>query len=198
MGEYAAFVIAGALSLDDALLLIARRAQLMVSHCTLAKSGMVACKLSIEAARAELAHLFGKSERLVVACDNSPEDCVVAGDINDLTTFLGHCKTVGIKAIQLQVPFGFHSPAMEPMTDAFRQLCSNIKMAQGTIPIVSSHLGKLIRPEGLTADYLPNHTRHIVKFSDAIQNLASSVAGQKMRILEIGHTSGSEYNFYPF
>ncbi|KAF2637241.1 FabD/lysophospholipase-like protein [Massarina eburnea CBS 473.64] len=34
MGAYAAFVTSGTLSLEDALLLIAKRAQLMVSHCT--------------------------------------------------------------------------------------------------------------------------------------------------------------------
>lgn len=193
MGEYAAFVVAGALSLDVALLLVARRAQLMVSHCALAKSGMVACKLSTKAAQSELRQIFGEAERLVVACDNSPEDCVVAGDVDDLTTFLGHCKTMGIKALRLRVPFGFHSSAMAPMTDAFRQLCSGIKMQQSKIPIISSHLGKLVQTESLTADYLANHTRHAVNFSDAIRDLASSTGGQKMRIVEIGHTSGSEY-----
>jgi acyl transferase domain-containing protein len=168
----------------------------MVAHCTPSKSGMVACKLSIKNARAELEQLFGTPGPLVVVCDNSPEDCVVAGDLNHLTTFLRHCKDVGIKALQLQVPFGFHSPAMEPITTPFRQLCSEIKMTQGTIPIISSHLGRVMRPEDLTADYLPNQTRYPVKFSDAIRSLESFTAGQKMRFLEIGHTTGSKCSSY--
>jgi acyl transferase domain-containing protein len=191
MGEYAAFVISGALSLGDALVLIARRAQLMVTKCALNKSGMVACKLSIKVALNEIAQVFGGSERLVIACDNSPEDCVVAGDIDDLTTFLEHCKATGIKAIKLQVPFGFHSPAMEPLMDSLRRLCSDVSMTEGNIPIISSHLGKIVQPELLTADYLANHTRHTVNFTEAIQDLASFAGGQKLRVLEIGHTTGS-------
>lgn len=192
MGEYAALVVAEALNLDDALRLIAQRAQLMVNHCTPAKTGMVAVKLSAVTARAKLAQLFGTLEPLVVACENSPEDCVVAGDVDDLATFLRHCKAVGTKALQLQVAFGFHSPAMEPITSAFRELCSNLKMSQGRISIISSHLGRLVRPEDLSAEYLSNHMRHPVRFSDAIRSLESFTVGQKMRFLEIGHTSGSE------
>jgi iterative type I PKS product template protein len=164
----------------------------MVTHCAPSKSGMVACKLSTKNASSELERLFGTSGPLVVVCDNSPEDCVVAGDLDNLTTFLRHCKDIGIKALQLQVPFGFHSPAVEPMTAPFRQLCSEIKMTQGTIPIISSHLGRAMRPKDLTADYLPNQTRHPVRFSDAIRSLESFTTGQKMRFLEIGHTTGSE------
>jgi acyl transferase domain-containing protein len=193
MGEYAALVVADIMSLDDALLLVAQRAQLMVTHCTPAKSGMVACKLSTKDAQAVLAKLFRTTEPLVIACDNSPEDCVVAGDVDDLTTFLRHCKAVGIKALQLQVPFGFHSPAMKPMVEPFRRLCSNIKMGKGKIPMVSSHLGNFIQAEDLTTNYLSDHTRQPVKFSDAMRRLESFTAGKEMRILEIGHTSGSEY-----
>ena len=182
--------------MDDALLLIARRAQLMVANCAVRKSGMVACKLPVEAARTELANIFGHSERLVIACDNSPDDCVVAGDTDDLETFLGHCKAIGTKAIKLQVPFGFHSPAMEPLTESLRGLCSEIRMTEGKIPIVSSHLGKIVRPDHLPADYLANHTRHAVHFSEAIQDLASFAGGQKLRFLEIGHTSGSKQNLF--
>jgi acyl transferase domain-containing protein len=192
LGEYAAFVVSGILKLEDALMLIAKRAQLMVSRCAHGASGMVACKLSIAAVHEVSARLFQNSEPLVVACDNTPEDCVVAGDLDSLRIFLEHCKTEGIKAKQLQVPFAFHSPAMEPINQAFRQLCLNVNLECGTITLASSHLGKVLSPDDLTADYLPGQTRNSVKFTEAIGSLMRVADGRRLRFVEIGHSSGSE------
>ena len=193
MGEYAAFVSAGILVLEDALLLVARRALLMVKHCKLDNSGMVACKLSVDSAYIKLEQIFGKVNGLVVACDNSPEDCVVAGCLDELETFLAHCRAADIKATRIQVPFGFHSPSMDPMMDDLNRLCAGIIFRPGTIPFFSSKLGRLIQPEDLVPSYLPSQTRSMVNFRGGIESLSHFAVGSHLNFLEIGHTTASKH-----
>ena len=46
LGEYAALVTAGVLTLEDGLKLVARRAELMVEKCTPSETGMLAVKMN--------------------------------------------------------------------------------------------------------------------------------------------------------
>ena len=69
LGEYAALVTAGVLSLEDGLKIVAGRANLMAEKCTPNETGMLAVKMS----PVELASLLTQNvdyDQLSVACYN--------------------------------------------------------------------------------------------------------------------------------
>ena len=69
LGEYAALVTAGVLTLEDGLKLVARRAGLMVEKCAPSETAMLAVKMNAT----RLEHLIEKETRYIglsIACYN--------------------------------------------------------------------------------------------------------------------------------
>ncbi|KAG7137400.1 Orsellinic acid synthase armB like protein [Verticillium longisporum] len=164
IGEYAALVTAEALGLNDALLFVARRAELMVNHCEAGESGMLACRMSPPDASQFLQNRFTAStDELVVACHNSPEDCVIAGPTARLIQVSEVFKAEGVKSKLLNVSYGFHSPVMNAITPSLRNVASSMAIRRPNIQVGSSVLGQLIQGhEILSPDYFVNQTSHPV------------------------------------
>lgn len=158
---------------------------MMAQKCVPNNSGMVACKLSLSKADVMLAE-NDKLCDMSVACRNSDDDCVFAGPLEQLGYFLEICSKEGIRAKQLDVPYGFHSASMEPIVTPLKELCKSIKWSTPLIPVASNVLGRLFTPEDFTSDYFALHARRPVRFGDIIQNLKEQEAFNKAIILEIG------------
>ncbi|HEU5143099.1 MAG TPA: ACP S-malonyltransferase, partial [Solirubrobacterales bacterium] len=112
VGEYAALVAAGALTLADALLLVARRGELMADAQV--PGGMVAViGLDRDGVAAVVADLeFGAD--LVVANDNAPGQVVISGTPEALAAAEGPLRAAGARrSIPLKVSGPFHSPHMD-------------------------------------------------------------------------------------
>ncbi|KAM3077744.1 polyketide beta-ketoacyl-synthase [Clarireedia jacksonii] len=170
LGEYAALCIAGSITLEETLRLVARRADLMVSNCAPQTSGMLACRTS--QARAEaMINSNGQFSGLSVSCQNSIDDCVVGGKTEELELFATICKTLNIKTKILDVPYAFHSRYMDPILDALDHLGQSIKWKAPTIPVLSNVLGRLLKEGDLKGDYFCQHARSTVLFSDGIERM---------------------------
>lgn len=158
----------------------------MTEACRARDSGMVACKFPTEQAQ----RLFTTSTEfsdLTVACENSTRDCVVAGPLVQLRMFQDHCSATGQKTTKLEVPYGFHSAAMEPMVQPLKKLGESVKFSEPTIPIASNVFGRLMTRKDLEASYFANHARQPVRFVESIQSLEQ--AGEPMEhaiFLEMG------------
>lgn len=177
LGEYAALAISGTISLKDTLRIVAHRAKLMTETCRARHSGMVACKFPTEQAQ----KLFTASSNfsdLTVACQNSTKDCVIAGPLVQLRAFQDHCSATGQKTTKLEVPYGFHSAAMEPVVQPLKQLGESINFSEPTIPIASNVSGRLMTRKDFDANYFADHARKPVRFVDSIQSLEQ--AGKPM------------------
>lgn len=178
-------MVAGALSLDDALKMVATRATLMTQNCHLNHTGMMACNASSATAK----RLFTDHERmsqLGVACNNGEDDCVIAGPLDALSKFAEHCSDRDIKTKKLGVPYGFHSSAMEPILDPLRDLGELIKWRSPLIPIASNVHGRLLDPQDLRSDYFALHARQPVLFAETIQALHRQGLFDTALCLEIG------------
>ncbi|KAF2280129.1 ketoacyl-synt-domain-containing protein [Westerdykella ornata] len=185
LGEYAALATSGVLKLHDALLLVARRALLMAELCQEGRTGMAAvCMPSAKVE--ELLSSSTSMTGLQIACYNSVEDCVVAGPLSSLDALVHACKSSGHKAKRLDVPFGFHSPALDPILEPYAELASTIKTSAGTIPIASSYLGTLLSPHDVDAEYFVGHARQPVEFVRATQTISRIAGDRAMTFLEIG------------
>ncbi|KAL9620218.1 MAG: hypothetical protein Q9160_005227 [Pyrenula sp. 1 TL-2023] len=185
LGEYAALAISGALSIEDAIRVVALRSRLMIEHCAADSSGMLACHISGADAQKmiESTHCF---ESLTVACFNGPKDCVVAGPIKDLGEFKTRCHDSSLKTKLLDIPYGFHSAAMDPIIPRLKDIGRTVEFKEPSISLGSNHLGRIAQKEDFNADYFASHARQQVKFVDIIRDLERQHDLDGATFLEIG------------
>ncbi len=131
LGEFSALTAAGALSFEDGLKLVYKRALAMQKACEINPSTMAAV-LGLEDARVE--EICDSITELVVPANyNCPGQLVISGTIGGVEQACVKMKEAGAKrALPLPVGGGFHSPMMEP---AARELEAAIQSAVFTKPV---------------------------------------------------------------
>src|SRR3954454_2539933 len=134
-GEYASLHAAGALTFDDALLLVDERAAAMQDAAAAQPGGMVAMLGGDPHAIAELARSLG----LTIANDNAPGQVVLSGptEMVDAAVELARADA-GARAVELDVAGGFHSPLMEPAADRLRAALGATPIADAGFPVWSN------------------------------------------------------------
>lgn len=114
LGEFSALVANGALSFEDALILVSKRAQAMQKACELNPSTMAAI-LGLEDSRVEEVCASIEGEIVVAANYNCPGQLVISGSNKGIEIACVKMKEAGAKrALPLPVGGAFHSPLMEP------------------------------------------------------------------------------------
>lgn len=174
LGEYAALVTAGVLTLDAGLRLVAHRVRLMAEYCARNVTGMLVVRLPEEAVEEAIASTHG-CDGLSIACYNGSKDVVVGGYITQLKALKTTLEISGAKCVNVNVPFAYHTSAMAPILDDFAEFARKITFNAPCIPIVSNVTGKVVEPgtDFFNGDYLVRHCREPVRFLDGINNLAS-------------------------
>ncbi|KAI0133794.1 thioesterase domain-containing protein [Xylariales sp. AK1849] len=185
LGEYSALCISGALTLEDALRVVATRAKLMTDNCLPGTSGMLACNLGPQ----EVEQLISEDQnitQLTITCLNGIGDCVVGGPLDQLDLFQMSCKRRKVKSKLLDVPYAFHSPAMDPILEPLQELGRSIKFERPTIPVMSNVFGRLFEEGDFSSDYFALHARQPVRFSECLMGLQSREVLDDVVFIEIG------------
>ena len=163
IGEYVAACLAGVFTLEDVLMLLARRAQMIQ---TLPGGAMLAAPLS----PAEIEPLL--DEDLSLAATNGPALCVVAGGTDAIARLEKKLAARDLVYRRLQTTHAFHSRMMEPTVTAFVELFKQIKLQPPRIPFVSNVTGTWITDEQATdPTYWARHMCERVAFSEGLQTL---------------------------
>ncbi|MBD2385955.1 type I polyketide synthase [Cylindrospermum sp. FACHB-282] len=169
VGEYVAACVAGVVSLEDGLRLIARRGQLMQR---LPQIGGMAAVFTDEKTVTQFLKPFG--EQVAIAAVNTPQNTVIAGESQALEKVLQNLENQGINSHTLAVSHAFHSPLMEPILDEFYEFAQTITYNAPEIPLVSNLTGGFLESGQIPdASYWRNHIRQPVLFASGIQALAS-------------------------
>jgi malonyl CoA-acyl carrier protein transacylase len=135
LGEYAALHAAGALTFDDALLLVDERAAAMQDAATAQPGGMVAMLGGDPHAVAELARTLG----LMVANDNAPGQVVLSGPLEMIDTAVELARSdAGARGMKLDVAGAFHSPLMEPAAERLHAALAATPIAEPAFPVWSN------------------------------------------------------------
>ena len=131
LGEFSALVVSGALSFEEGLQLVAKRAMAMQRACEMEK-GTMAAVLALPDKTIE--EICESVEGVVVAANyNCPGQLVVSGAVDAVTEACAKLKEAGARrALLLPVGGAFHSPLMEP---ARKELAEAIEMANFKTPI---------------------------------------------------------------
>ncbi len=175
IGEYVAACLAGVLSLEDALLLVALRGWLMDQ---LPSGGMLAVSLSEEKLRPKL------SARLSFAAHNSTTDCVVSGPTDAIESLEQSLREQGITCRLLRVSRASHSQMVEPVLEQFTNAVKKCHLHSPRLSYVSNVTGKWISEQEATdTGYWARHWRQTVRFAEGMRLLLDS---PNMVLLEVG------------
>ncbi|KAK5156477.1 polyketide synthase [Oleoguttula sp. CCFEE 6159] len=183
LGEYAALHVAGVISASDMVLLVGRRAELLVADCTPHTHGMLAVKGSAEA----ITNVLG-SKMIEIACINGPEETVLCGSGEAVAAANETLASRGFKATKLNVPFAFHSAQVDPILESFKAVASSVTFKKPIVPVLSPLSGDIIREAGtIGPDYLARHARETVNFWTALTTgLKEKAFDGKTAWLEVG------------
>ena len=132
LGEFSALVAAGALSFEDGLVLVSKRAMAMQKACEATPSTMAAV-LALPDATVEEICASIENEVVVCANYNCPGQLVISGSIPGIDAACEKALAAGAKrALKLKVGGAFHSPLMEP---ARTELQAAIETTTFNVPV---------------------------------------------------------------
>ncbi len=163
LGEYVAACLAGVFSLQDALLLVARRGQMMQQ---LPDGAMLAVTLSEKQVQPFL------SGNLSVAVISGPGVCIVAGPEDEVAALEEKLADRGMVCRHLRTTRAVHSKMMEPIAQDLEQLAKTVTLSPPKIPYISNLTGTWITTAQATdPGYWARHSCRTVRFSDGLGEL---------------------------
>ena len=187
LGEYSAYLAAGALSGADAIRLVRRRGELM-KDAGAARPGTMAAVMGLDADRVAAAcrEASGADGVVVAANLNAPDQVVVSGDPPAVARAGELLKAAGAKrVIPLKVSGAFHSPLMEPAAERFAAALAEVAMARPAFPVVANASAQPVREAVLARKLLGAQLTSPVRWVESVQRLGE-LAGADATFVEIG------------
>lgn len=182
LGEFSALVAAGALSFEDGLRLVYKRALAMQKACEQNPSTMAAI-IGLDDERVEEI-VSGIDEVVVAANYNCPGQIVISGSMKGVETACEKMKEAGAKrALPLKVGGAFHSPLMEPAKVELSEAISATVFSRPICPVYQnvSTVGET-EPEIIKANLVAQLTAP-VKWTQSVRQM---IADGATEFVELG------------
>lgn len=169
IGEYAALVCSGTLSLEDGARLVQKRGELMASAGDLTPGTMAAVLgLEIPIITETLAKVDGI---VVVANDNCPGQTVISGAVEAVASAIPLLQEAGAKRVlPLNVSGAFHSPLMTEPSRQMAQALANTVFQKGK-PVYANVTTKPIEDPSDWRQTLEQQLRDQVRWTDSVRNM---------------------------
>ena len=155
MGEVAAAVVAGGLSLGDGVKVMCRRSRVCVPQAEAGTGAMAAVELSAAAARDELEGIADVDVAVMAA----PRSTVVAGAKATVRALVEQWNANDIPARMLAVDIASHCTSMRPLADEARALLGDLEPLRPTVPFYSTALADPRTVPTFDADYWATNMR---------------------------------------
>jgi [acyl-carrier-protein] S-malonyltransferase len=173
LGEYAALVAAGALSLADAVPLVRYRAQVMQEAVPLGVGAMAAI-LGLDAAKVREACSEAAQGEVVEAVNyNTPEQTVIAGHKTAVERAIEAAKGKGAKrGMLLPVSAPFHSSLLKPAAEKLGARLAGVSVQAAIIPVIhNADVDTAATPDAIRAA-LTKQAASPVRWVETIQRFA--------------------------
>jgi amino acid adenylation domain-containing protein len=175
LGEFVAACLAGVISLEDALRVVALRSRAIEA---LPRGAMV----SVPLPEAEAARYLG--EDLCIAGYLGPDLCVVSGPVESIEGLAAFLAGRGTPGRRLATVHAFHSPWMQPVAAELERLLAGVDLRAPQIPFLSNVTGTWITAEEATQPaYWVRQMLSPVRFA---AGLAEILREPRRVLLEVG------------
>ena len=176
VGEFVAAVMAGVMTLEDALPLVALRGRLMQE---LQRGSMLSVRLPERQLRPLL------SPEVAIAAVNGPSLSVASGPDAAIQALEQMLQARGVVCRHLHTSHAFHSSMVEPIVEPLGERLKQIRLSPPTLPYVSCVSGTWTKEsEATSAQYWARHARETVRFADGIKTMLSMESAPVL--LEVG------------
>jgi len=175
LGEFSALVAAGALSFENGLLLVSKRAMAMQKACEIQPSAMAAI-LGLEDEVVEKV-CAGIKAVVVPANYNSPGQIVISGSVDGIDTAIEQLTAAGAKrAIKLPVGGAFHSPLMEPARIELEKAIDQADFNRPACPVYQNVTASPERDPAVIRENLKKQLTAPVKWTQSVKNMLADGA----------------------
>lgn len=139
LGEYSALVCSGAMTLEDAVSLVAKRGEYM-QQAVPAGEGAMAAIIGLSDDQVKSACNDAAQGEVVSAVNfNSPGQVVIAGSAAAVERAMDLCKEAGAKrALKLAVSAPSHCQLMQPAAERLKERLSKIDIKAPEIPVINN------------------------------------------------------------
>jgi phthiocerol/phenolphthiocerol synthesis type-I polyketide synthase D len=159
LGEVAAAVIAGAVSLADGVRIVTTRSRLLAA--TAGKGAMAMLEMSA----ADVTDMLTAYPEVDLAVFNAPRQTVVAGPVDQVLEVVAEASRSGIGTGLIKSTVAGHSRLVEPITAALRAELSTLEALDPEIPIYPTALDDA----RFDAGYWAANVRRPVRFAQAVE-----------------------------
>lgn len=133
LGEITALAAAGGVSPADGLDLVVERGRLTEQAVSGTRTGMLAVGV-----RAEEGEKLAARAGAVLANDNSPDQVVLSGLVEDLEVVARLAREANVRTHRLAVAGAFHSQWVSPAVEPFRERLRRTRLTDPRIRVISS------------------------------------------------------------
>lgn len=183
LGEFSALVACGALTFEDGLVLVSKRAMAMQKACEKEPSAMAAIIGLPDEVVDEVCDNI--TDKIVVAANfNCPGQIVISGSIDGIDEACAQLTAKGAKrALKLSVGGAFHSPLMQPAADELQAAIMETKFSTPKCPIYQNvNAYPQTDPEAIKMNLVAQLTAP-VRWTQTVKNM---IADGATEFIELG------------
>jgi [acyl-carrier-protein] S-malonyltransferase len=171
LGEFSAYLIADAISFDDALRIVRRRGELM-AEAGRERSGTMSAVIGLEADL--VADVCRATAGTVVPANyNAPGQVVISGEVEAVGAAGETLRDAGARrVIPLNVSGAFHSPLMEGARQELEEMLAGTEIADPVFPVVANVSAEPVETGPRARELLVSQLTGAVRWSDGILQIA--------------------------
>jgi len=172
LGEYSALVVAGSLSLFDAVQLVHKRGQYMQEAVPVGRGAMAAILGMDGEALEAVCREAAQGEVVSPANLNSPSQLVIAGNAGAVARAVDLAKARGAKrAIMLNVSAPFHCALMKPAQDRLGADLDETLMQDPEVPLVNNVDAQVVSSPQTVREGLKRQVTGPVRWEESMRRL---------------------------